>query len=167
MIRNFLIILFAVIILTAPAVAQKKTQKDDQKHTFVFSNSDFLLDGQPFQIIAGEFIRKNSCRILASQDPDGKSHGCNTIRYNLLELPWSRRGSYDFETGNRNLAEFFKIVKEEGMWLIVRLVRMFARMGTWRYSSVPAAYSWYQIKMHGPALYGFCRKVYRKTCWGH
>jgi beta-galactosidase GanA len=29
-------------------------------------------------------------------------------------------GIFDFETGNRNLAQFFRIVQEEEMWLLVR-----------------------------------------------
>ena len=31
-----------------------------------------------------------------------------------------KKGIYDFSTGNHNLQEFFKIVQEEDMWLILR-----------------------------------------------
>jgi len=122
MIRKSFIILFAVILLTAPAAAQKKNQKDDLKHTFAFSNSDFLLDGQPFQIIAGEVhparIPEEYWRHRIQM---AKAMGCNTISvYIFWNYHEAEEGVYDFETGNRNLAGFFKIVKEEGMWLIVR-----------------------------------------------
>jgi beta-galactosidase len=50
-----------------------------------------------------------------------KAMGCNTISvyimWNYHEL---QEGVYDFESENRNLAEFFKIVAEEELWLIVR-----------------------------------------------
>ena len=50
-----------------------------------------------------------------------KAMGCNTISvyimWNYHEL---QEGVFDFESENRNLAEFFRIVAEEGLWLIVR-----------------------------------------------
>jgi beta-galactosidase len=50
-----------------------------------------------------------------------KAMGCNTISvyimWNYHEL---QEGVFDFETGNRNLGEFLKIVQEEDLWLIIR-----------------------------------------------
>ncbi|MBK7134008.1 MAG: beta-galactosidase [Bacteroidales bacterium] len=50
-----------------------------------------------------------------------KAMGCNTISvYIFWNYHESEEGVYDFETGNHNLKEFFRIVQEEDMWLIVR-----------------------------------------------
>jgi beta-galactosidase len=119
---RFSITFIIVVILTLPASAQKKNQKENQKHTFAFSNSDFMLDGQPFQIISGEM---HPARIPAEywkhRIQMAKAMGCNTISaYIFWNYHESEEGVYDFESGNHNLAEFFRIVKEEGMWLIVR-----------------------------------------------
>jgi beta-galactosidase len=119
---RFSITFIIVVILTLPASAQKKSQRENQKHTFEFSNSDFLLDGEPFQIIGGEM---HPARIPAEywrhRIQMAKAMGCNTISaYIFWNYHESEEGVYDFETGNHNLAEFFRIVKEEGLWLIVR-----------------------------------------------
>ena len=50
-----------------------------------------------------------------------KAMGCNTISaYLFWNYHESEEGVYDFTTGNHNIAEFFKIVQEEEMWLILR-----------------------------------------------
>ena len=92
------------------------------KHTFLLSATDFILDGQPFQIISGEM---HPARIPAEywrhRVQMAKAMGCNTIAaYIFWNYHESEEGIYDFTTGNHNLREFFKIVQEEGMWLIVR-----------------------------------------------
>jgi beta-galactosidase len=115
--RNiFLSFLIILVLLTASAHAQRP------KHTFKLGESEFLLDKQPFQIISGEM---HPARI-----PEGywrhriqmaKAMGCNTIAvcvfWNYHE---TEEGVFDFSDGNHNLGEFFKIVQEEGMWLILR-----------------------------------------------
>jgi beta-galactosidase len=93
-----------------------------QKHTFTLGTSDFLLDGKPFQIISGEI---HPARIPAEywrhRIRMAKAMGCNTIAayifWNYLE---PSEGVYDFSTGNHNVRKFIEIVKEEGMWLILR-----------------------------------------------
>ncbi len=92
------------------------------KHSFTLGTSDFLLDGQPFQIISGEL---HPARIPAEYWKNRiqlvKAMGCNTIAaYIFWNYHEPEEGVYDFSSGNHNLAEFFKIVQEEGMWLIVR-----------------------------------------------
>lgn len=91
-------------------------------HTFFMSDSEFILDGQPIQIISGEM---HPARIPAEywrhRIQMAKAMGCNTIAaYIFWNYHESEEGNYDFSTGNHNLKEFFKIVKEEGLWLIVR-----------------------------------------------
>ena len=92
------------------------------RHTFFLSESEFILDGQPFQIISGEI---HPARIPAEywrhRVQMAKAMGCNTIAaYIFWNYHESEEGIYDFSTGNHNLQEFFKIVQEEGMFLIVR-----------------------------------------------
>ncbi|MBK8882402.1 MAG: beta-galactosidase [Bacteroidales bacterium] len=92
------------------------------KHAFFLTSTDFILDGMPFQIISGEI---HPARIPAEywrhRVQMAKAMGCNTIAaYIFWNYHESEEGKYDFTTGNHNLQEFFKIVQEEGMWLIVR-----------------------------------------------
>jgi beta-galactosidase len=117
--RNFvklLIVLLLLILINGSIQAQKG------KHTFILGTSDFLLDGQPFQIISGEV---HPARIPAEywrhRIQMAKAMGCNTISaYIFWNYHESEEGIYDFTTGNHNIAEFIKIVREEEMWLILR-----------------------------------------------
>jgi hypothetical protein len=113
---KFLLVLVFIFLATATGNAQKA------KHSFKLGTSEFLLDGQPFQIISGEI---HPARIPAEywrhRIGMAKAMGCNTISaYIFWNFHESEEGVYDFETGNHNLSEFFKIVQEEGMWLILR-----------------------------------------------
>jgi beta-galactosidase len=118
MCKQFIQTLSAVILLTVSAAAQK--QKPD--HTFTLGSSEFLLDGQPYQIISGEM---HPARIPVEywrhRIKMTKAMGCNTISaYIFWNFHESEEGVYDFTTGNHNLGEFIRIVQEEGMWLILR-----------------------------------------------
>ncbi|TFG43781.1 MAG: beta-galactosidase [Bacteroidia bacterium] len=80
------------------------------------------MDGNPFQIISGEM---HPSRIPANywrhRIQMAKAMGCNTISvYIMWNFHEQQEGVFDFETDNRNLSEFFKIVDEEGLWLIIR-----------------------------------------------
>jgi beta-galactosidase len=97
-------------------------QAQKAKHTFKLGTSEFLLDKQPFQIISGEL---HPARIPFEYWRHriwmAKAMGCNTISaYVFWNYHEAEEGVYDFSTGNRNLAEFFKICQEEEMWLILR-----------------------------------------------
>jgi beta-galactosidase GanA len=113
---TFKFVMVLMLLATVPAQAQKP------KHTFRLGTSEFILDGQPFQIISGEM---DPARIPEEYWQHRiqmvKAMGCNTISacvfWNYHE---SEEGVYDFTTENHNLAEFFKIVQEEGMWLILK-----------------------------------------------
>ncbi len=115
--KKILTLLLLVILMTGATVRAQNT-----KHSFTLGTSDFLLDGQPFQIISGEL---HPARIPAEYWRNRiqlvKAMGCNTIAaYIFWNYHEPEEGVYDFSSGNHNLAEFFKIVQEEGMWLIVR-----------------------------------------------
>lgn len=50
-----------------------------------------------------------------------RAMGCNTVAaYIFWNYHESKEGSFDFETGNRNIREFIKICQEENMWVILR-----------------------------------------------
>lgn len=109
--------LVLVLILLLPVSVQAQ-----KKHSFKLGTSEFLLDGQPFQIISGEI---HPARIPAEfwrhRIRMAKAMGCNTISaYIFWNFHEAQEGVYDFSTGNHNLSEFFKTVQEEGMWLILR-----------------------------------------------
>ncbi len=92
------------------------------KHRFTLGKTDFLLDGKPFQIISGEM---HPARIpheyWRHRIQMAKAMGCNTIAayvfWNYHEI---KDGVFDFKTGNKNIAEFIRICKEEGMWVMLR-----------------------------------------------
>ncbi len=85
-------------------------------------NSEFMLNGKPFQIRGGEMhpqrIPKEYWRHRIQM---AKALGLNTIAFytywNDFEQP---DGTFDFKTGNRDIAEFLKICQEEGMWVLFR-----------------------------------------------
>ncbi len=116
--RNlFLVVLISLVFISAIANAQKP-----KKHIFKLGTSEFLLDRKPFQIISGEL---HPARIQAEywrhSIQMAKAMGCNTISaYVFWNFYESEEGVFDFTTDNHNLAEFIKIVQEEGMWLILR-----------------------------------------------
>ena len=98
------------------------TLQAQDKHKFEFSGNDFLLDGKSFQIIGGEM---HPARIpheyWRHRIQMAKAMGCNTISaYIFWNYHETSKGIFDFKSENRNLSEFIKIVKDEGMWLILR-----------------------------------------------
>lgn len=116
--RKFFLSLLVIILLGLDLNAQKLKAR----HTFTFGPSEFLLDGNPFQIISGEM---HPARIPAEywrhRIQMAKAMGCNTIgAYIFWNFHEPQEGVYDFTNGNHNLSEFIKIVQEEGMWLLVR-----------------------------------------------
>jgi beta-galactosidase len=118
MIKKFISCILTVIFLIATGSAQKPKAK----HTFALGTSEFLLDGNPFQIISGEI---HPARIPAAywhhRIQMAKAMGCNTISvYIFWNYHEKEEGIFDFSSDNHNLGEFFKTVQEEGLWLIVR-----------------------------------------------
>jgi beta-galactosidase len=89
--------------------------------TFSIGNNDFLLDGKPFQIMAGEM---HPARIPHEYWADrlkmAHAMGLNTVSvyvfWNQLE---PRPGQFDF-SGNNNVAQFVRLAQQEGLWVILR-----------------------------------------------
>jgi beta-galactosidase len=113
-IGKFLVIL--MLLATGTLQAQKG------KHTFKLGSKDFLLDGQPFQIISGELHPARIPEVYWRHRVQmAKAMGCNTIAaYIFWNYHETEEGVFDFTSENHNLAKFFQIVQEEGMWLILR-----------------------------------------------
>ncbi len=116
--KRFFISLLVILLLGLDL----NSQKLKSRHTFALGPSEFLLDGNPFQIISGEM---HPARIPAEywrhRIQMAKAMGCNTIgAYIFWNFHEPQEGVYDFTEGNHNLAEFIKIVQEEDMWLLVR-----------------------------------------------
>lgn len=112
-------IIFSALLLLFPLL---HTEAQKGKHTFTLGETEFILDGKPYQIISGEL---HPSRIPAEywrhRIQMAKAMGCNTISvYLFWNYHEAKEGEYDFTTGNRNIAEFFRLVQEEGMWLIGR-----------------------------------------------
>lgn len=110
-----LLFFFFILSMSAPLMAQKT-------HSFKLSETDFLLDGKPFQIISGEL---HPARIpheyWRQRIQMVKAMGCNTIAaYVMWNYQETAPGKFDFKTGNHNVAEFIKICQEEGMWVLLR-----------------------------------------------
>jgi len=91
------------------------------KHSFELGQNEFLLDGKPFQIISGEIhyprVPKEAWRERMKM---ARAMGLNTIgTYVFWNLHEPQKGKFDF-SGNNDIAEFVKIAKEEGLWVILR-----------------------------------------------
>jgi len=104
------------------AVAANTLKPDGRKHRFELSRQQFLLDGQPFQIMSGEM---HPIRIPAEYWRQrirmAKAMGLNTIAiylmWNALE---AEPGQFDLTSGSRDFAKFIRICQEEGMWVYLR-----------------------------------------------
>lgn len=117
MYKRLILSLLVLVLLQGATDAQKRPT-----HTFTLGATEFLLDEKQFQIIAGEM---HPARIPSEywlhRIQMAKAMGCNTISvYLFWNYHEAEEGVYDFTTENRNLREFFRLVQEEGMWLIVR-----------------------------------------------
>ncbi len=94
----------------------------NEKHSFTLSKTEFLLDGKPFQIISGEIHpARVPVEYWKHRIQMAKAMGCNTIAaYIFWNYHEVEQGVFDFQTGNHNIADFIKLVQNEGMFLILR-----------------------------------------------
>ena len=97
------------------------SQKASPKHTFVIGKTSFLLDGKPFQIRCGELhfarIPKEYWRHRIKMM---KALGMNTIcAYLFWNFHERTPGVFKWD-GQADVAEFCKIAREEGLWVILR-----------------------------------------------
>jgi beta-galactosidase len=92
-----------------------------QKHSFALSDSAFLLDGKPFQMISAEMHYPRIPREAWRQRMKmARAMGINTIgTYVFWNLHEPRKGKYDF-SGNNDIAAFIRTAREEGLWVVLR-----------------------------------------------
>jgi beta-galactosidase len=89
--------------------------------TFAIGDDDFLLDGEPFRVLAGalHYFRVHP-DLWADRIHKARLMGLNTIE---TYVPWNQhspqRGDFD-TTGGLDLARFLDLVAAEGMFAIVR-----------------------------------------------
>jgi beta-galactosidase len=112
-------IMIACLLFIAAFNSTSKAQTAD--HTFALGDSAFMLDGKPLQLISGEMHCYRLPReYWRSRMKMAKAMGLNTIgTYIFWNVHEPVQGTYDF-TGNNDIAEFVKIAKEEGLWVIMR-----------------------------------------------
>jgi len=111
-----------ILLLLTVCLLSLNSNSQPTKHSFLLSNTEFLLDGKSFQIISGEM---HPARIPAEhwrhRIQMAKAMGCNTIAaYIFWNYHEVAEGVYDFTTWNKDIAKFIKIAQEEGMWVILR-----------------------------------------------
>lgn len=119
---KYLALMTSVLLGLASASA---AVPDGKPHEFKFGgpeNSQFLLDGKPFQMLGGEM---HPARIPPEywrhRIRMAKAMGLNTI---AIYVFWNHHeveeGKYDFSTPSRNIGEFLRLAREEGMWINLR-----------------------------------------------
>ncbi len=104
-----------ILLLAALASAQAR-------HSFEVSNTEFLLDRKPFQI--------RGCELHPARIPHeywrhrirmAKALGCNTVSvYIFWNFHEDASGRFDFASPQKNIGRFLTIVREEGMWALMR-----------------------------------------------
>ncbi|HEY3862637.1 MAG TPA: beta-galactosidase family protein [Verrucomicrobiae bacterium] len=107
-----LLVVMALAGLLPPAQA---------KSTFAIGQSDFLLDGKPFQVKAGEM---HPARIphqyWAARLKMMHAMGLNTVSiYVFWNQHEPREGKFNF-TGDADVAGFVRLAQVEGLWVILR-----------------------------------------------
>ena len=111
----------ALALLLAPSAGSA----EPVAHRFSFGgpdNSEFLLDGQPFQIRSGELhpdrIPPEYWRHRLQM---AKAMGLNTVAiYVFWNVHEPEEGRYDFTSAPRDVGRFLRIAKEEGLWVLLR-----------------------------------------------
>jgi beta-galactosidase len=89
--------------------------------TFTIGPSDFLLDGKPFQIKAGEM---HPSRVPHEYWADRlrmiHAMGLNTVSiYTFWNVHEPRKGQFNF-TGDADIAQFVRLAQKEGLWVLLR-----------------------------------------------
>ena len=98
---------------------------DGKPHSFTFGgpeNSQFLLDGQPYQMITGEMHPERiPAEYWLHRIRMAKAMGLNTVAiYIFWNAHEKEEGKYDFKTGNLDTGKFLQIAREEGVWINLR-----------------------------------------------
>jgi beta-galactosidase len=113
------------------------------KSTFTVSDSEFLLNGKPFQIKAGEM---HPARIPHEYWADrlkmAHAMGLNTVSiYVFWNQHEPREGEFNFK-GDADIAQFVRLAQKEGLWVILRPGPYCC--AEWEFGGFP----WWLLKQH-------------------
>ncbi len=117
--REFLTALTAAGIATSGLVPAGAALAADAR--FSIQGDDFILDGQPIHLMAGEMHYPRIPRALwRDRLRKLKALGLNTLcTYIFWNAHEKHPGQYDF-SGNLDLAAWVKLAQEEGLWVLLR-----------------------------------------------
>lgn len=106
---------------TTPVIHLAGVVPDGKPHKFETRNKQFILDGQPTLLIAGEMhfgrILPEDFELRVQQ---AKAMGLNTISFYLFwNLVEPQEGKFDF-TGMNDVRRMLKLCQDNGMWVILR-----------------------------------------------
>ncbi len=111
--------------------------------TFVIGETNFLLNGQPFQIKAGEMHpARFPHQYWADRLRMAHAMGLNTVSvYTFWNQFEARQGEFDF-TGDNDVAEFVRLAQAEGLYVILRPGPYVC--AEWEFGGYP----WWLLKLH-------------------
>lgn len=115
--------LLTIITLLVLSFLSAGTSNGQAKHhTFEIRDGAFMYDGKPIQIHSGEMhyprVPKEYWRHRFKMM---KAMGLNAVAtYVFWNYHNTAPGVWDFQTGNKNLAEYIKMAQEEGLFVILR-----------------------------------------------
>lgn len=113
---------FALLLLmVALAAIPLRAEYPASKHTFTVQGEQFLLDGKPFQIIAGSIHYTRIPRAYWRERFHlARAMGLNTVTmYVFWNVHEPRPGIFNF-SGQDDLAEFIREAQQEGLYVILR-----------------------------------------------
>ncbi|MDE3149897.1 MAG: beta-galactosidase [Acidobacteriota bacterium] len=136
--------LFGLLSSAHAAPAPAPSASAPSAHSFRVENGKFLLNGKPFQIIAGSMHYSRVPRAYwRARLRMAKAMGLNTITtYVFWNLHEPRPGVYDF-SGRYDLAEFIREAQSEGLYVILRPGPYVC--AEWEWGGYPA----WLLKQHG------------------
>jgi beta-galactosidase len=111
-----------LIIALAPRVQWAgAVEPDGERHTFAARDGEFVIDGVPILLAAGEM---HLGRVLPedweTRLKQAKAMGLNTVSFYLFwNLCEPREGEFDF-TGTTDIRRMLKLCQKNGLWAILR-----------------------------------------------
>jgi beta-galactosidase len=111
--------------------------------TFTIGDKDFLLDGKPFQIKAGEMHPSRvPHEYWANRLRMAHAMGLNTVSiYVFWNAHEPREGEFNFK-GDADIAQFVRLAQKEGLWVILRPGPYCC--AEWEFGGFP----WWLLKQH-------------------
>ena len=105
----------------SPAIYAQPPSSSAEPHSFTVHGQQFLMDGQPYQVIAGEMHYPRIPReYWRDRLHKAKLMGLNTVTtYAFWNIHEPSPGVYDF-SGQNDIAEYIREAQQEGLHVILR-----------------------------------------------